>query len=780
MKQRKISTSLSIKPLSIALGCALGFSSLTSSAFAPSLNPNATSTEAAQRYIVRVQPEVVNQALTNQPMLDSVTAKHRLFEQIAANVNSEVILPLNSVNGMALMLTESQKKALATQSNILDIEIDPVRHLMAESTPYGITMVQAPQVSDAAASNRKVCIMDTGYTLNHPDLPSSGVTGDDRAGNNSTGNWYNDGNGHGTHVAGTIAAIGGNGQGVVGVNPSGTLGIHIVKVFKDDGNWGYGSNLVIAVEQCVAAGSNVISMSLGGGGSSSAEQSAFNSANAQGVLSIAAAGNSGNSSLSYPASYNSVMSVAAVDSSGNKASFSQYNSQVEIAAPGVGVNSTWNNGGYNSISGTSMATPHVSGVAALIWSHYPSCSNQKVRDAMNQSAEDKGSPGRDTSYGYGIVKAKAALTKLAQLCGTGGNIAPTADFSTQVSGKTVTFTDASSDDKGVVSHNWSFGDGSSSSQKSPSHTYANEGTYQVTLTVADAEGLTDSQSANVTIGGTPPDGCDGLAAWSATKSYKNGDTVSHKGRKYTATWWSTGADPSIFSNVWRDDGKCSSTGENEPPKASFTYSANQLSVSFRDTSTDDNGVVSRSWNFGDGNSSASANPSHSYAAAGSYTVSLTVTDAEGLRDTSSQTVTVSNGGQNEAPVASFTASTSGLTASFTNSSTDDNGIVAYNWSFGDGRSSSAQNPSHTYPSAGTYSVTLTVTDAEGLSDSTSQSITVSESQGCAGLSAWNATTMYQTGDEVSFNGNKYRATWWSRGASPDIYSNVWSNQGPCN
>ncbi|MCW8880641.1 MAG: PKD domain-containing protein [Kangiellaceae bacterium] len=778
MKQTKLFSYSSVKPLSIALGCALGISSLTSSAFTPSLNPNATPNEATQRYIVRLQPEAVNQVLANQPQLDSVTAKHRLFEQIATQVNSEVILPLNSVNGMALMLTESQKKLLSEQSDILDIEIDPVRHLMAESTPYGITMVEAPQVSDASASNRKVCIMDTGYTLNHPDLPSSGVTGDDRAGSNSTGNWYNDGNGHGTHVAGTIAAIGGNGQGVVGVNPSGTLGLHIVKVFKDDGNWGYGSNLVIAVEQCAAAGSNVISMSLGGGGSSSAEQSAFNSANAQGILSIAAAGNSGNSSMSYPASYNSVVSVAAVDSSGNKASFSQYNSQVEIAAPGVGVNSTWNNGGYNSISGTSMATPHVSGVAALIWSHYPSCSNQKVRDAMNQSAEDRGSPGRDTSYGHGIVKAKAALTKLAQLCG-GGNIAPTADFSTQVSGKTATFTDASSDDKGVVSHNWNFGDGSTSPQKSPSHTYSNDGTYQVTLTVADAEGLTDSKSASVTIGGTPPDDCDGLEAWSATKSYRNGDVVSHKGRKYTATWWSTGADPEIFSNVWRDDGKCSSTGENEPPKASFTYSANQLNVSFSDTSTDDNGVVSRSWNFGDGNSSSSANPSHSYAAAGSYTVSLTVTDAEGLQDTSSQTVTVSNGGQNEAPVASFSVSTNRLTASFTNSSTDDNGIVAYNWTFGDGRSSSAQNPSHTYTSAGTYSVTLTVTDAEGLSDSTNQSITVSESQGCVGLSEWNASTMYQTGDEVSFKGNKYRATWWSRGASPDIFSNVWSNQGPC-
>lgn len=309
---------------------------------------------------------------------------------------------------------------LRKRGDIEYIEIDPKRYLMAESTPYGITMVEADQVSDSLTGNMTVCITDTGYDLGHEDLPSNGVTGDDNDGaGNDTGNWYEDGYGHGTHVAGTIAGIGNNGVGVVGVNPSGNLSIHAVKVFTNSGNWGYGSDMAIAVDQCIDAGANVISMSLGGSGSSSAEQAAFDNALASGVLSIAAAGNSGNSSLSYPASYDSVMSVAAVDSSGTKAGFSQFNSQVEIAAPGVAVMSTLPGNTYAAWDGTSMATPHVAGVAALVWSHYPSCTSAEIRQAINKSAEDKGSAGRDNSYGHGIVKAKAMFDMLASGCDVG-------------------------------------------------------------------------------------------------------------------------------------------------------------------------------------------------------------------------------------------------------------------------------------------------------------------------------------------------------------------------
>ena len=324
-------------------------------------------------------------------------------------------------NLVAATLPAQALNGLRNNPNVELLEIDPRRKLMAESTPFGIGMVQADIVSDQFISNRKVCIVDTGYDLGHEDLIDAGVTGDDGYGSNDTGNWYNDGHGHGTHVAGTISAIGGNNTGVVGVTGSGQLQLHIVKVFNDSGSWAYGSDLVAAVDQCVTAGANVISMSLGGSGSSSAEQNAFDQALANGVLSIAAAGNDGNSSMSYPASYNSVMSVAAVDSSKNVASFSQFNSQVEIAAPGVGVNSTLPNNTYDAWSGTSMATPHVSGVAALVWSHHTECNASQIRNALNMTSEDRGSAGRDNYYGYGIVKAKAAIDAIgAQGCDVSG------------------------------------------------------------------------------------------------------------------------------------------------------------------------------------------------------------------------------------------------------------------------------------------------------------------------------------------------------------------------
>ena len=289
------------------------------------------------------------------------------------------------------------------------IEVDAKRYLYAESVPYGITMVQAPLVSDAYTSNIKACIIDTGYTLGHPDLPSSGVTGYAFSGH---GSWSSDGNGHGTHVAGTIAAIGRNNIGVVGVNPSAKLGLHIVKIFNDAGNWTTASNLVTAIQSCKNAGAKVVNMSLGGSSSTATEQNALASFYQGGMLLVAAAGNAGNSSLSYPASYSSVMSVAAVDSSRNRANYSQYNSQVEIAAPGSSVYSTYKNNSYSTLSGTSMATPHVTGVAALVWSQFPSCTPARIRTALTATAQDRGTAGRDVYYGFGIVRAQNAVSYL--------------------------------------------------------------------------------------------------------------------------------------------------------------------------------------------------------------------------------------------------------------------------------------------------------------------------------------------------------------------------------
>merc|ERR1740129_421135 len=227
-----------------------------------------------------------------------------------------------------------------------------------ESVPWGITMVEAEHF-ELGADPVKICVVDTGYGLGHPDLPTNthGVSGTDT----SSGSWNRDGHGHGTHCAGTNGAIGNNGKGVVGVNlDPNRFTFHIGKGLSDSGS-GTTSAVLAAAEGCAEAGARIISMSLGGGGWSQLSHDTYKNMYDDGILIIAAAGNGGASaSVSYPAGYPHVMSVAAVDSNGQRASFSQNDDQVEIAAPGKGAKSTItdSNGesfSYASWSGTSMA-----------------------------------------------------------------------------------------------------------------------------------------------------------------------------------------------------------------------------------------------------------------------------------------------------------------------------------------------------------------------------------------------------------------------------------------
>eukprot|EP00554_Chaetoceros_debilis_P008917 CAMPEP_0194098730 /NCGR_PEP_ID=MMETSP0150-20130528/41_1 /TAXON_ID=122233 /ORGANISM="Chaetoceros debilis, Strain MM31A-1" /LENGTH=716 /DNA_ID=CAMNT_0038784801 /DNA_START=80 /DNA_END=2226 /DNA_ORIENTATION=- len=325
---------------------------------------------------------------------------------------------LPNQNVEIVYFNSEKEKALFEQSEEVEyIEEDHKIYLNGEEIPYGIEKVQALPVSDDNVSNRKVCIIDTGYDINHPDLTSDTAIVTGYSGSNSAGPspWTFDGHGHGTHVAGTIAAIGGNDEGVVGVNRNGQLKLYIVKVFGDSGTWGWKSSLIAAVEECVKAKANVISMSLGGGGFSQTESNTYDRIlNTDDILLVAAAGNGGKNAVeSYPASYNSVMSVAATDSNDNVANFSQENDQVDIAAPGVSIRSTLPShvaaSGYSAWSGTSMATPHVSGVAALVWSHHTTKSAVEIREALEVSAVDMGATGRDDAYGHGLLRADLAM-----------------------------------------------------------------------------------------------------------------------------------------------------------------------------------------------------------------------------------------------------------------------------------------------------------------------------------------------------------------------------------
>lgn len=383
--------------------------------------------EVELRYIVTFKEPKSNFSNSIDPLDSSANEFKKIkgLPDVSMVINGEVdknaatkmfnkigVTPQKFIRGKrsaAVKMKRAALKSLIENSQIESIEPDPVRTLLAQTTPYGITMVQANQLTQTDPSIKTVCVIDTGYNLNHLDLPdlNDGVSG--IANNSAVGNWYNDGNGHGTHVAGTIAALSNN-DGVVGVYPG--VDLHIVKIFDDSGSWTFASDLVDAISQCQDAGADVVNMSLGGGSASTTELNAMQSFTNQGMLLVAAAGNSGNTSLSYPASYDPVVSVAAVDSNESRASYSQYNSEVEIAGPGSSVSSTWPINTYNTISGTSMATPHVVGAAALVWSFFPECSNDEIRATLNDTAKDKGSAGRDNLYGYGIVQSKDAYDYL--------------------------------------------------------------------------------------------------------------------------------------------------------------------------------------------------------------------------------------------------------------------------------------------------------------------------------------------------------------------------------
>lgn len=234
-------------------------------------------------------------------------------------------------------MADSELGKLRNRSDVEYVEVDPPRYLLSETVPWGYQAVNAQLLEDSNAGNRTVCIIDSGYDLAHNDLSGNLVSGTNDSG---TGSWSVPGNNnaHGTHVAGTIAAIA-NTEGIKGIMPNQNVNLHIVKVFNEAG-WGYSSSLVKAVQTCADNGANVVNMSLGGSQSSVTEKNALKAVYDNGVLLIAAAGNDGNTAHSYPASYDSVMSVAAVDDKSDHAAFSQATNQVEISGPGVAILST--------------------------------------------------------------------------------------------------------------------------------------------------------------------------------------------------------------------------------------------------------------------------------------------------------------------------------------------------------------------------------------------------------------------------------------------------------
>jgi len=216
-----------------------------------------------------------------------------------------------------------------------------------------------------------------------------------------------DDNGHGTHVAGIIAALD-NTVGVLGVAPQASL--LAVKVLNRRGS-GYLSDIIEGIQWSVNNGADVINMSLGTTSNVQSFHDAITAAYNAGVVVVAAAGNSGSrdNTVEYPAKYPEVIAVSATGTNNVIASFSSRGTEVELAAPGMNVPSTYMGGGLKTLSGTSMASPHVAGVAALIIASGVN-GVENVRDRLHQTADDLGAGGKDNLYGYGLVDAEEAAT----------------------------------------------------------------------------------------------------------------------------------------------------------------------------------------------------------------------------------------------------------------------------------------------------------------------------------------------------------------------------------
>lgn len=514
----------------------------------------------------------------------------------------------------------------------------------------------------------------------------------------------NDDNSHGTHVTGTIAQSTNNNIGVAGV----AFGACImpVKVLDKSGS-GYYFNIAQGIYFATDQGAKVISMSLGGPSPSTELKNALEYAYGKNVTIVAAAGNDGaGGSPSYPAAYNEyVIAVAATRYDETRASYSTTGDYVDIAAPG-GDTSVNQNGddyvdgvlqqtfnpntkitndfGYWFFQGTSMATPHVSGVAALVIANGVT-GPDNVRAALETTAEDKGATGWDEIYGWGLVDAAAALTYVP---GTSDNpplVAITSPSDGDTVSGTVEITADATDDVGVVQVAFYYGstlignDTDSPYSVSWNSTTVADGTYTLTATVMD----TASQQAS--------------------------DLISV-----------------LVDNV--NDPPVANAG---PDQALADADGNGVETATLDgtASYDPDGTItSYQWTIGTKPIATTGTITYNFTI-GTTTVTLTVTDDKGATSSNECIVIVE---ANKIPTASITYSPANPVVNETvnfdaSSSSDPDGkIVSYDWNFGDGATSTGVTVTHVYSAAATYNVTLTVTDDGGLTGSNTAIVSVSE------------------------------------------------------
>ena len=426
---------------------------------------------------------------------------------------------------------------------------------------------------ETGSSSISIGICDTGILTSHADLQLHRLEGY----NAVDQQWESQGGNispvhpHGTQCTGSAAANGDNGIGVSGIGWN--LSHRMMRVSNVSTGSASMSVLQHAARTSIEAGDNIASVSYSGADSSSNLSTASYIRSLGGLL-FWAAGND-NRNLTFGNRDNDdLIVVGATSENETRASFSAYGQFVDFMAPGdaVATTSSTSNTSYVYATGTSFACPIAAGLAGLIWSADPSLTADQVESIMKQGATDLGTSGVDNNFGHGRLDSLGSLN----LVNGGGSTPPVANFSgAPTSGTvplTVTFSDSSQNSP--ASWNWNFGDGNGASSQNPSYTYTTAGTYSVSLTVTNADGTDTLTRTNYVV--------------------VNPDAP-------------------------------------QPPVADFvgtpTSGTTPLDVSFTDQST--NNPTSWSWNFGDGSSSSASDPDHTYTSVGSYTVSLTVSNADG-------------------------------------------------------------------------------------------------------------------------------------------------------
>ncbi|MGE7764366.1 S8 family serine peptidase [Peribacillus sp. NPDC096540] len=354
-------------------------------------------------FLPSYQPEAAE-----SPQTDGVLVKYKeTNNEPIRDLIETVDVPKGETTDNLIEELEDQKNVEYAEPNYLFKKMEsPNDPAYIDQWHHKTLGTQAAWTKSMGSKEMVVAIIDDGIDYNHEDLKGKIDHPYDAVRNRK--NIVPKGE-HGTHIAGIIAGSANNGLGGTGVAPN--TKVMPINVFN--GEYAETADIIEAIHYAVQQGADIINMSLGDTHYSEALNKAVQEAYSKGILIVAAAGNEGDMGKSvqrvYPAAYSHVISVAATDSKDKRTSYSNYHSTVDIAAPGDYILSTLPGNRYGWMSGTSMATPMVAGVAALIWSNEPKLTKYEVEYRLYDSALDLGTKGKDIYYGNGRVNAKKAL-----------------------------------------------------------------------------------------------------------------------------------------------------------------------------------------------------------------------------------------------------------------------------------------------------------------------------------------------------------------------------------